>query len=73
MPDSVSSLFGYLLRMVVILAYFVPTMAASRYQHPKQTSILFLNILLGWTIVGWVVALRWALKGSKEPGSANQS
>jgi hypothetical protein len=25
-------------------------------------SILVLNLLLGWTMIGWVIALVWALK-----------
>jgi hypothetical protein len=55
----------YLARTLVILAYFLPTIAASRYRHPKQKEILFFNAFLGWTVVGWVIALRWALKSSE--------
>jgi hypothetical protein len=43
-------------RMLVILVYFLPTMAASRYRHPKQPAILVLNILLECTVVGSVIA-----------------
>lgn len=51
-------------QVVFILVYLVPSIIAQRYQHPKQPAILMLNVALGWTIVGWVVALIWALNGN---------
>jgi hypothetical protein len=73
MRDFESSALWYLLRMLATLAYFFPTIAASRYRHPRQPAILYLNILLGWTVVGWVIALRWALQGSKRSDSLERS
>lgn len=51
---------GTLLAVVVIL-YFVPTLAAALRQHHQKLAIFALNLLLGWTVIGWVVALVWAL------------
>jgi len=51
-------------QVVIILVYLVPTMVAQRYQHPKQPAILLLNVAFGWTIVGWVIALFWALNAN---------
>ena len=62
--------FRYVLRVVTILVYFLPTIAAARYRHPKQPAILYLNILLGWTIVAWIIALRWAMQASEQTKSA---
>jgi hypothetical protein len=37
--------------------YFLPAIiAAVRHTH-NATGIFFLNLLLGWTVVGWCVAL----------------
>jgi len=38
--------------------YFAPTIMA----HGKRnsTAIFLLNLLLGWTFIGWVIALVWA-------------
>lgn len=37
--------------------YFLPAIiAAVRHTH-NSTAILLLNVFLGWTIVGWFVAL----------------
>ncbi|MGA9061648.1 MAG: superinfection immunity protein [Terracidiphilus sp.] len=41
--------------------YFLPAIiAALRHTH-NATGILLLNIFLGWTVVGWFVALLMAL------------
>ena len=40
--------------------YFLPWFVAlsrSKKQHPQQGSIFVLNLFLGWTFLGWVVAL----------------
>ena len=46
--------------------YFIPTILAYKYKHKQKQAILILNLFLGWTFVGWVVALIWlAIKGKK--------
>jgi hypothetical protein len=44
------------------LFYFLPSIIAAARSNRDLVSILVLNLLLGWTAVGWVVALVWALK-----------
>jgi hypothetical protein len=45
----------------VIGFYFMPAIiAAVRHTH-NSTGILLLNIFLGWTLIGWVVALLMAI------------
>jgi len=48
-----------LILVLVILVYFIPTMVASGKKN--ATAIFVLNLLLGWSLIGWVVALVWAL------------
>jgi hypothetical protein len=43
-----------------IALYFYPTICAVG-EHPKTTPIFALNLLAGWTFIGWVVAFIWAL------------
>ena len=50
---------------VALMLYFVPTLAAGK-DHRNRQAILALNLLLGWTFIGWVVALIWALYREKE-------
>lgn len=42
------------------LIYFIPSIIA--YNKKNATAIIALNLLLGWTFLGWVGALVWALK-----------
>jgi hypothetical protein len=44
-----------------ILVYFLPSMLAKQ----DTTAIFVLNLFLGWTLVGWVAALVWALKDAQ--------
>lgn len=46
--------------VVVALIYFLPTVVASLRQHLQTVAIFVLNLLLGWTLLGWVAALVWA-------------
>jgi Superinfection immunity protein/Bacterial PH domain len=48
--------------LVAVALYFLPSTLARRRRHPRYESILVLNFLLGWILVGWVVALVWALR-----------
>ena len=38
-----------------------PSWIAFHRSHPKRHPILLVNILLGWTIIGWFAVLIWAL------------
>ncbi|WP_222103735.1 superinfection immunity protein [Shewanella xiamenensis] len=69
-PSSQLNEFGQLLSASFILfaplLYFYPMYEAYFHKQPNFYSIFALNLFLGWTLVGWVVALVWALK-SHEP------
>lgn len=43
-----------------ICLYFAPALLALSRAHPKTSAISILNLLLGWTLLGWVGALVWA-------------
>lgn len=45
-----------------IALYFYPAICAVG-EHPKATPIFALNLLAGWTFIGWVAAFIWALSG----------
>jgi uncharacterized membrane protein len=49
-----------------VLLYFVPCYLAMERQHHLRRLICAVNVLLGWTVVGWVVALAMALTGVKK-------
>lgn len=62
-PDAVAPL-ALVFTVSMIVLYFVPTIAARKKKD--RDAILAINFFLGWTVIGWVVALAWALK-SEEP------
>jgi hypothetical protein len=43
------------------LSYFLPSTIAALRRSENYAAILALNLLLGWTILGWVGALVWSL------------
>jgi Superinfection immunity protein len=47
--------------------YFMPTWVAGTRDKKDSTAIFLLNLFLGWTLVGWVVALVWACMEDTKP------
>lgn len=43
-----------------VVLYFSPALIAMKREHPQWRAISVVNLLLGWTLIGWVVALAWA-------------
>lgn len=54
-----------LILIVIVSAYLFPTVNAVRRQHNNIAAIAVLNILLGWTFVGWVGALVWSFTNDR--------
>lgn len=42
--------------------YLLPTYEAWKRKHSNLTAIALVNVFLGWSIIGWVVAVVWAYK-----------
>jgi hypothetical protein len=47
--------------LVGVGCYFLPLWVALHTHHRQAGAIAVINLCLGWTIVGWVVALVWAV------------
>ena len=62
-----STLIGLIVIVAVFAAYWAPTITAYR-RHARNTgSIRVINGLLGWTIIGWIIALAMAMSDTKPP------
>lgn len=48
----------------MLAIYFLPWIVANHRRHHNQAALFGLNLFLGWTLIGWVVALVWALSQS---------
>jgi hypothetical protein len=56
------SIGGLVLIIFAIACYFVPTIVAMIRGVPNTGSVAVINIFLGWTFLGWVVALAMAMR-----------
>jgi uncharacterized membrane protein YqaE (UPF0057 family) len=54
----------------VIACYFMPTIVGAWRNHHSATAIMWLNLFLGWTLLGWVGALVWAFTAVNKPSEA---
>jgi len=53
-----------LLILLGIAFYFIPTIAG--YKTKNASGVFILNLLLGWTVIGWIAALIWAYSSPEE-------
>ncbi|MCG9740172.1 superinfection immunity protein [Shewanella insulae] len=59
--------------LAVILFYFYPMYEAHFRKQPNFDAIFMVNLLLGWTLIGWTVALIWALREPEIVAVVNKS
>jgi hypothetical protein len=43
--------------LIGLVFYFLPTILAYSMHRPNVLLIFLINILLGWTVLGWIAAL----------------
>ena len=58
-PDDHFMKFG--IGCFALAIVLVPFAVAQRRNHQHATPILIITLLFGWTGLGWIVALTWAL------------
>ena len=51
-----------------LAVYVVPSVIAHHRDARHATLISALNVLLGWTILGWAAAFLWACLSQPNPG-----
>lgn len=58
--------FGaWLLLVLMFVSYMLPTIVAACRPHPSRLGVCVLNIVAGWTMVGWIAAFIWACAQTK--------
>jgi hypothetical protein len=65
--DAGGVIGAVVLWIVIIGAYWIPTIVAWVRHVPNAGSVTIINGFLGWTLVGWIVALAMACR-SHHPG-----
>jgi hypothetical protein len=59
-------LLGFAAAIPGAFIYLLPWLVARHRKHRNTLAILLLNLFLGWTLVGWTIALVWAVYREKE-------
>ena len=61
---------GYLVVAAFFLClYLLPSAIAAFRNHPQLAAIFVCNLLLGLTVLGWVVSLIWAFVKQSQPSN----
>ena len=63
MENTINGMFWF---FVMVFIYFIPSIVACCKKHTKENSIIVINLFLGWTFLGWVIALAWSVSESKK-------
>jgi hypothetical protein len=56
------SMFLFPLLGFPLVMYFLPSVIALLRGKRDTLAIFLLNFFLGWSVIGWIVALVWAAK-----------
>jgi xanthosine utilization system XapX-like protein len=60
---AIAAWSGAALSILIVIGLIVgllPIIVAVRRRHPNVIAITVLTLVLGWTLVGWALALIWA-------------
>ena len=63
MLDSTTTV---LMLIAVVFIYMLPTLIAFGREHRRRMDVTVVNILFGWTLIGWLLAIVWALRNPTE-------
>ncbi len=58
-PNGARGLFWII---VLLTVYVLPTIVAYLRKVPNKGSVAVVDVLLGWTLIGWVAALAMAAR-----------
>lgn len=64
MKSKVTSLIFIII--ITALIYFIPTVICLIRKHTYKLYIICLNIILGWTLIGWIACLIWSFIDNKK-------
>lgn len=57
---------------LLVALYLLPWIIAAWREHHNQNAIGMLNLLLGWTLLGWVAALVWSVTAAQRVSASEQ-
>jgi hypothetical protein len=70
--DAGGAAVGIVLMVLGFVAYWIPTIVAFVRGVPNKGSVLVINLFLGWTFIGWIVALAMSVRSKWERNAPPQ-
>jgi len=62
--DDMETASSFIVLLLFLFAYLLPSVVAYLRSHNDGKAITILNLILGFTVIGWVAALIWSLTGN---------
>lgn len=59
-----------ILLAIIAVLYLLPTILAYGRDHPHRQRLALVNILFGWTLLGWIGVFLWATLATSDPREA---
>jgi hypothetical protein len=64
MQEVFDAIHGLAICGVMLLIYLLPFLIAKGRRLSNRWSIFLINLFFGWTLIGWVACLSWAVSGT---------
>ena len=59
-------IIGCFILLCILLVYFLPYVIAKQRKADGRNLIFFVNLIIGWTVIGWLACIIWACTIEKE-------
>ena len=68
--DPAAGIVGIVILLIIsvigLALYFLPSLIAILRSHHQWGAISIINLFFGWTFIGWVVSLAWAVSAARK-------
>jgi hypothetical protein len=61
---------GLVVVLLCLFVYFLPSVIGFKRHVRARVQVLIVNLVLGWSLLGWFIALVWAFSPSVDQQSA---
>jgi hypothetical protein len=72
-PKNVHSVILGITIIGGLCLYFLPTIIAINRSANRYATIFFVNLIFGWTIVGWIATVIWVVAQNARDGELPRS
>jgi Superinfection immunity protein len=62
--DTGAGIAGLVLVVLCLVIYFLPALIGSKRRISASGALFFVNLVFGWTVLGWFLCLIWAATGA---------